>query len=61
MTGAFLRVYRDGKWRNIEIEHLTDAERAERFDCQPPSEVMKWLNMLCRTIAAIEKSAEGEK
>ena len=27
MTGAYLRVKRDGKYHNIEVEHLTDDER----------------------------------
>jgi len=27
MTGAYLRVKRNNKWENIEVEYLTDEER----------------------------------
>lgn len=26
MTGAYVRIQRDGKWLNIEIDRLTNAE-----------------------------------
>ena len=38
MTGEFLRVEREGKWENIEVEHLTDEER----DRIRPKESMAW-------------------
>ena len=47
MTGAYLRVKREGKWQNIEIEYLTDGEREELFKEAGTEEVLKWLNFMC--------------
>ena len=45
MTGAFVRIERDGKWENIEIEHLTKKEFKKHFD-EHPDDKMKWLIFL---------------
>ena len=61
MTGAFLRVKRDGKMQNIEVEHLTNDERAKLF--ADPEEALKWLNFTCEILNAIEEQQyinEGE-
>ena len=50
MTGAYIRVQRDGKWQNIEIEHLTRKEREEYFKTNDP---VKWAHLLCEFIAAV--------
>ena len=55
MTGAFLRVKRDGKWVNIEVEYLTNAERIELFIKRPPEELLRWLDLLCEYVAEAEK------
>ena len=47
MTGAYLRIQREGKWQSIEIEYLSDAERAEFFKEAGTEEVLKWLNFMC--------------
>ena len=47
MTGAYLRIQREGKWQNVEIEYLSDAERAELFKEAPPEEILRWLNFMC--------------
>ena len=54
MTGAYLRVKRDGEYKPIEIEYLTDAERALKFHGKEADEVLPWLHLLCRKIAEIE-------
>jgi hypothetical protein len=53
MTGAFLRVKRDGKWQNLEVEHLTDGEREELL--KDDLHLMKWLHVVCRNLAGMEK------
>ena len=47
MTGAYLRIRRDGVWQNVEIEYLSDKEREELFKDAPAEEVLKWLNFMC--------------
>ena len=47
MTGAYLRIKREGKWQNLEIEYLTDNEREELFREAPTEEVLRWLNFMC--------------
>ncbi len=53
MTGAYIRVKRDGKWQNIEVEHLTDAEREEALK---DKDLMGWIHMLCFNISFKENS-----
>lgn len=55
MTGAYLRVKRNGKWGNIEIEHLTDSERIEIFKDSKSYELLKWLNLVCSRLSDNEK------
>ena len=47
MTGAYLRIMREGIWQNVEIEYLTDGERLELFKEAPPEEILRWLNFMC--------------
>ena len=47
MTGAYLRIKREGKWQNVEIEYLTEGERMEIFKEASTEEVLKWLNFMC--------------
>ena len=47
MTGAYLRIKREDKWQNVEIEYLTDGERMELFKEAGTEEVLKWLNFMC--------------
>jgi len=48
MTGAYLRVKRNGKWQNIEVEYLTDEEREEALKDDP--RLIKWLNLVCKCL-----------
>jgi hypothetical protein len=47
MTGAYLRIRREGVWQNVEIEYLSDVEREELFKESDREEVLKWLNFIC--------------
>ena len=47
MTGAYLRVRREGKWQNVEIEYLSDKEREELFKEADREELLRWLNFMC--------------
>ena len=52
MTGAYLRVKRDGKWENIEVEHLTDEER--ELTLKDDDRLMNWLHLTCHELIKIE-------
>ena len=52
MTGTYLRIKRDDKWQNLEIEYLTDSEREEFM--KDDSRLLYWLNMVCNTLVAVE-------
>jgi hypothetical protein len=54
MTGAYLRVKRNDKWENIEVEHLTDDERTKLFLERSPRELVNWLDMCCRELVKAE-------
>ena len=54
MTGAYLRVKRDGVWTPIEVEHLTDAERVDIFASRGVEEILRWLDCVCNKLAQIE-------
>jgi len=45
MTGAFVRIKRDGKWKNIEIDCLTDDELLQ-FSIDLPNDGWKWAKFL---------------
>ncbi len=52
MTGAYLRVKRNGKWENIEVEHLTDLERKEVLG--DDTRLIHWLNCVCEKLVETE-------
>jgi hypothetical protein len=52
VTGAFLRVQRDGKWQNVEVEHLTDSERENKLKDDP--RLMEWFHLVCKELARVE-------
>ena len=54
MTGAYVRIERDGKWENIEVEHLTDAELYGFMERQQPKRVFQWLQMTCQALRECE-------
>ena len=57
MTGAFLRVERDGKWKNIEVEFLTDVEREKIL--KNDDRLIKWLNLVCNKLSELDPLLRG--
>lgn len=55
MTGAYLRVKRDGSYEAIEVEHLTDDERREALGGRSAEELLRWLNLVCNKLSEIER------
>lgn len=53
MTGAYLRVKRDGKFENIEIEHLTDDEREKLLSND--DRLMQWLHVVSNKLADADR------
>ncbi len=51
MTGAYLRVERDGKWQALEVEYLTDAERETILKDNP--RLINWLHLVCNILATL--------
>lgn len=51
MTGAYLRVERNGKWQNIEVEYLTDEERNKLFINRKRVELLLWFNLVCNNLS----------
>ena len=54
MTGAYFRVQREGKWENIEVEHLTDEERAELFMGKDEAFIMGTLHLMSHRLVETE-------
>lgn len=57
MTGAYLRVNRNGKWLNFEVEHLTDEERHDVLNGDP--RLLDWLNLTCKKLVEAEEILKG--
>jgi hypothetical protein len=49
MTGAYIRIQRDGRWQNIEIDQLTDAELKE-MELRFPDRGWWWAKFLAAWI-----------
>ena len=47
MTGAYVRVKRDGKWVNVEVEYMTSEEREVALEGRE----LQWLNRTCEVLA----------
>jgi len=64
MTGAFLRVEREGKWENIEVENLTEDELDDIIGSRSKAEIMGWLDLTCSVLrlcdAAFAKKKDNE-
>jgi len=52
MTGAYLRVKRNDKWENIEVEHLTDEERESIL--KDDARLMQWLHIVCNKLVSVD-------
>ena len=48
MTGAYVRIKRDGKWQPIEIEELSEDELHTFLDLQDKEHVVKWVVFLVK-------------
>lgn len=57
MTGAYLKVKRDNKWCNIEVEHLTNDEREAILKDDP--RLMKWLHVVCQHLVDAETTLDN--
>jgi len=55
MTGAYLRVKRDGKWKSVEVEYLTDNERSLLLQNRSAKELFNWIDVLCTTLLRAEE------
>lgn len=55
MTGAFFRVKRYDKWENIELEHLTDAERSNLLKDREPEFILSCLDLACKKLRENEQ------
>ena len=60
MTGLFIRVLRNGKWQNIEFEHLTDAEMDNHILRQPVDMGWAYAKALAKWIKENVKEQEPE-
>jgi hypothetical protein len=54
MTGAYLMAVRGGERQPVEVEHLTDEERKEKLGDRDTEEILRWLNLVCKTLADVE-------
>lgn len=52
MTGAYLRIKRDGKWQTIEVEYLTPEELREAMDGRSAEELIRWIELLSAAVLA---------
>jgi hypothetical protein len=55
MTGAYFRVNRYGKWESIELEHLTESERANLLKDKDPEFLLSCLDLTCRKLRENEQ------
>lgn len=55
MTGAFFRVERYGSWENVELEHLTDSERANILHDRDMDFVLSCLDLTCKKLRENER------
>ena len=58
MTGAYVRVQRNGEWQNLEIDELTDQELTTFLKEQTPDRVIVWAVFLAGWIR--DNVKEGE-
>lgn len=61
MTGYYLRIKRNGKWDNIEIEYLTPKEIQESFKKKKKNELINWIVALSRDLRRIAQVVDAER
>ena len=57
MTGAYVRIQREGKWQSVEFETLTDAEM-DAFAERDPQAGWKWAKFFARWLR--DNVSEGD-
>jgi hypothetical protein len=57
MTGAYVRIYREGSWQAVEFDQLTDSEMNEFAD-RLPDDGWKWAKFLAQWIRDQVKEEE---
>lgn len=60
MTGVYVRVKRDGKMENIEVEYLTVQERYDLFKDRDTDELLRWLDLTCGFLCEFEEVPKEE-
>lgn len=55
MTGTYVRIERDGKFENIEVEKLTEEELELFFKDKDKEELLRWLKFTLRYIREVER------
>lgn len=60
MTGAYLRVNRNDKWENIEIEYLTNEEIDEIFSDKDTKEILGWMKFLVTQLRPVAEFVDKE-
>lgn len=55
MTGCHVPITRNGEHINVEIEHLTEEERADFFMDKGNTTLLRWIDTLCERIKAEER------
>lgn len=48
LTGAYLRVEREGKWLNLDVSDMTPEELEEKFIDREPRELINWMSAIIR-------------
>lgn len=61
MTGMYLRVKRENKYENVEIEYLTPNELDELFKDKDSTELIKWISALASIIQDIAETIYKEE
>jgi hypothetical protein len=55
-TGAYLRIERNGKWQNIEVEYLTPDEMMAMFIGRSDEELIRWMDILAARVMHYEQT-----
>ncbi len=61
MTNIYIRIMRDGKPQNIEVEQMTDEERALHFRERGHDEMLRYIDALCHTLKRYDDGYNGGK
>lgn len=61
MTGIYFSVLRNGKWENVEVEHLTKEERRRVFLHESTERIFLVVDRLCEIVADVDGALSGQK